>query len=80
MYINTIIVRDKRGREVTLRSAEENDAKNLIDYLKITAAETTFLIREPDEITLSIEQEQAFIKAKKDNENELLLISERWMI
>ena len=33
MYINTIIVRDKRGREVTLRSAEENDAKNLIDYL-----------------------------------------------
>lgn len=76
MYINTIIVRDKRGREVTLRSAEENDAKNLIDYLKITAAETTFLIREPDEITLSIEQEQAFIKAKKDNENELLLISE----
>ena len=34
------------------------------------------MIREPDEITLSIEQEQAFIKAKKDTENELLLIAE----
>ena len=76
MYINDITIKDKRGREIMLRSAEENDAENLIEYLKITAAETPFLIREPDEIALSIEQEQAFIKAKKDSENELLLIAE----
>ena len=76
MYINAITIKDKKGREIILRSAEENDAENLIDYLKITAAETPFLIREPDEIALSIEQEQAFIKAKKDSENELLLIAE----
>lgn len=76
MYINAITMKDKKGREVIIRSAEENDAENLIDYLKITASETPFLIREPDEITLSIEQEQAFIKAKKDSENELLLIAE----
>lgn len=76
MYINAITIKDKKDREVIIRSAEENDAENLIDYLKITAAETPFLIREPDEITLSIEQEQAFIKAKKDSENELLLIAE----
>ena len=76
MYINAITIKDKKGREIIIRSAEENDAENLIDYLKITAAETPFLIREPDEITLSIEQEQAFIRAKKDSENELLLIAE----
>lgn len=34
------------------------------------------MLREPDEITLSIEQEQDFIKAKKDSENEILLIAE----
>lgn len=76
MYINAITIKDKKGREIIIRSAEESDAENLINYLKITAAETPFLIREPDEITLSIEQEQAFIKAKKDSENELLLIAE----
>ena len=76
MYFNAITVKDKKGRDIIIRNAEENDAENLIDYLKITAAETPFLIREPDEITLSIEQEQAFIKAKKDSENELLLIAE----
>lgn len=76
MYIGTITVKDKTGKEILLRSAEETDAENLIDYLKITAAETPFLIREPDEITLSIEQEKAFIKAKKDSKNELLLIAE----
>ena len=76
MYINAITIKDKKGREIIIRSAEENDAENLIDYLKITAAETPFLIREPDEIALSTEQEQSFIKAKKDSENELLLIAE----
>lgn len=76
MYINTMIIKDKKDREIILRTAEENDAEKLIDYLKITATETPFLIREPDEITLSIKQEQDFIRTKKDSENELLLIAE----
>ena len=76
MYRNTTIIKDKKGRDVLLRSAEEKDAEALIDYMKITAAETPFLLREPDEISLTIEQEQAFIKAKKNSENELLLIAE----
>lgn len=76
MYMNTMIIKDKKDREIILRSAEENDAEKLIDYLKITAAQTPFLIREPDEITLSIKQEQDFIRTKKNSENELLLIAE----
>lgn len=76
MYMNAITVKDKKDRMIILRNAEEKDAENLINYLKIIAAETPFMIREPDEITLSIEQEQAFIRAKKDSEKELLLIAE----
>ena len=76
MYRNATIIKDKNGRDILLRSAEEKDAEALLDYMKITAAETPFLLREPDEISLTIEQEQAFIKAKKDSANELLLIAE----
>ena len=33
-----------------MRNAEVSDAGPLIDYLRITAAETPYLIREPEEI------------------------------
>lgn len=76
MHKSITTIKDKQDREIILRSAEEKDAESLLDFLKITAAETPFLLREPDEIALSIEQEQDFIKAKKDSENEILLIAE----
>lgn len=76
MHKSITTIKDKQDREIILRSAEEKDAEFLLDFLKITAAETPFLLREPDEITLSIEQEQDSIKAKKDSENEILLIAE----
>lgn len=76
MYVETMIIKDKKDRDIILRTAEENDAEKLIEYLKITAEETPFLIREPDEITLSVKQEQDFIKAKKESEKEVLLIAE----
>lgn len=57
MIVHSKIIKDKKGREIILRNAVEDDAEKLIDHLKITAAETPFLIREPDEITLSIKQE-----------------------
>ena len=58
-----------------MRSAEKNDAKSLLEYLKITAAETPYLIREPEEITLSIEQEEEFIQRIEDSEKELMLVA-----
>ena len=42
MYRNTTIIKDKKGRDIFLRSAEKKDAEDLIDYMKITAAETPF--------------------------------------
>ena len=40
-------------------------------FLKLQQPESPFLLREPDEIAFSIEQEQEFIKAKKDSETEI---------
>ena len=76
MHKSTTTIKDKQARDIILRSADEKDAESLLDFLKIRAAETPFLLREPDEIAFSIEQEQEFIKAKKDSENEILLIAE----
>ena len=67
--------KDKLCREVILRNAEVSDASALIDYLKITASETPYLIREPEEITITLEQEISFIKSKRDAERELLLVA-----
>ena len=53
------------GRSCILRSAAVTDANDLIRYLKVTAGETPFLIREPDEISLTPEQEEHFIRNRK---------------
>jgi len=69
-----IYTKDKRG--VILRNANESDAAALLHYLKTTAAETRFLMREPEEITLSLEQQEAFLRGKEEAERELMLIAE----
>lgn len=66
MIFKPLKVIDKIGYEVILRKAEINDAENLVKYLKITTSETPYLIREPDEVTLSLEQEQDFIQKVMD--------------
>ena len=60
MIIEPMIVTDKIGRSIVLRNAEEDDAASLIKFMKITTGETPFLIREPDEFSLTIEQEKIF--------------------
>ena len=71
MKYGPVKVRDKQGREVLLKNAEIQDAEDLISYLKITAGETPYLIREPEEVTLTLEQEQAFIQRNIASEKEL---------
>lgn len=66
---------DKLGRTIVLRNAEVSDAADLLDYLKITTSETPYLIREPDEVTLTIEQQEKFLASKISEERELMLIA-----
>lgn len=65
----------KDGRTAVLRNARAEDSEALITYLKVTARETPFLIKEPEEITLSAADEQAFIKSKNDSERDLMLVA-----
>lgn len=75
MIFEPIEIKDKIGRSVVLRSAETSDGTAMLDYLKITAGETPFLSREPEEINLTAEQQTAFIQSRIDSENELMLIA-----
>lgn len=63
-----------KGKELLFRSAREEDAQILLDYLKTTCAETRYLVMEPDEISLTLEQEIEFIKANRDSKHDLLLL------
>lgn len=75
MRFGPITLKDRNGREVVLRNAELSDAEDLIRYLKITTAETPYLIREPEEVTLTVEQEKVFLQSVIDDERSLLLIA-----
>lgn len=75
MRFGPVEIRDKYGRTVVLRSAERSDADALIRYLKITSGETPFLLREPEEVSLTTEQEERFIQGSIDAERELMLVA-----
>ena len=45
----------------------------MLDYLKATSVETPYLVNEPEEITLTLEQEERFITANAENERALMI-------
>lgn len=69
---NTII--DLNGKELLLRNATEYDAEMLIEGLKVVCDETRFLLKEPEEITLTLEQEKDFIKNNNESETNVFII------
>ena len=75
MVFEEISIKDKFGRTIILRNARPEDADDLVKYLKATSAETPYLIREPEEITITKENEEQFLQAKMDAERELMLIA-----
>ena len=62
MIFNELHIQLKDGRECVLRSPRKDDAQAFIDYMIVTAGETPFLLREPEEISLTLEQEEAFLE------------------
>lgn len=74
-----MIVKERRiqlgGHELLLRNAREEDAQRLIDYLKTTSGETRFLIREPDEVTMTQEDERRFIRMQNESANDVMLLA-----
>lgn len=81
-YYKNMIIKDiefklKDGRTAILRSANEKDAKALIEYMKKSTGETDFLLRTPEEYeTRTIEQEIDFINSCNLSDTHTLLVCE----
>lgn len=75
MYYPPTNIQDKLGRTIVLRSAGPEDAEDLIRCLKATSAETPYLLREPEEVTITQEQEVSFLKGILDSPQSLMLIA-----
>ena len=77
MIIKDIEFKLKDGRTAILRSANEKDAKALIEYMKKSTGETDFLLRTPEECeTRTIEQEIDFINSCNSSDAQALLVCE----
>lgn len=67
---------DRAGRAVLLRSPEPADAAALLDCLKRTSGETPYLLRDPEEITLTVAQEEAFLQNMLDDPHCGMLVAD----
>ncbi len=65
----------KDGRECILRPTVPDDALDMIEYLKLTSAETPFLLRYPDEWTLSEEKEREILGNLLENERGIMMVA-----
>ena len=68
-------IRLKNGKTCLLRLAEDSDAEMLLEYLKVTAAETRNMGREPEEVRTSVEEEVEFIRKNRENPRALHLLA-----
>ena len=65
---------DRKGRTVVFRSGENKDAADLIAYMKQTAMETDYLLREVEEIRLDEAMERRFIEANLTSSKDVMIV------
>lgn len=63
----------KNGLVVDIREAEVCDAEAVIEYMKLIATQTNNLMREPDEVDITLEFEKSFIEKNKQSKDDYLL-------
>ncbi|WP_315081736.1 GNAT family N-acetyltransferase [uncultured Clostridium sp.] len=63
----------KDGTACILRSPDEQDAEKMIEYLKITSKETYFMIRYPEEIRITINEEKECLNNNLTSDKDLMI-------
>ena len=64
------------GSTAILRSPRVEDAPVLLGFLHVTAAQTEFLVRYPEEIVLTAEEEEQFIRRQLEDPDSIMIICE----
>ena len=65
----------KDNRICTLRSAAPSDAAAMIEFLRMSNGQTYFMMRYPEEITLTEDEEKTILKNWEVQPNKLLLLA-----
>lgn len=76
MLFNAKTITLKDGRTAILRSPGPEDAAPMVQYLKDTAGETEFIIRYPEEVTMTVEQEAAFFERLNASLFDMMIVCE----
>lgn len=65
----------KDNRVCMLRSAAVSDAAAMIEFLRISNEETYFMLRYPEEIILTVDEEKTILKNWEEQPDKLLLLA-----
>lgn len=75
MVINDIEFKLKDGRSALLRSPKDEDVQGMLDYLYISAGETDFILRYPEECNkYTPESEKDFFDHTNKSENDAMIV------
>ena len=74
MILEEKLISLKGGKTAVFRSPKAEDAEPMLSYMKVTAGETPYLIRYPEECTETAEQEAAFLQKMADSPIDLMIV------
>lgn len=67
------VIKLKNGADCILKSPNADNAEEILSHLKRTSAETNYMARYAEEITMTVEQERAFLDALLVNERDIMI-------
>ena len=73
-YKKCVLLKD--GRTCILRNGTEQDGKALLDVFTLTHKQTDYLLSDPEEHSMTAEQEAQFLKEKTERADEIELLAE----
>ena len=64
----------KNGRTCILRPTSPEDSEAMIEYMRVTAGETPFLLRYPDEVSYTVESEREILSRILDDPGHAMIV------
>lgn len=63
------------GRVALLRSARPEDAEPLIEYLRVCVGETEYLLRYPEEVTMTVQDERTLLAGMAESPGKMMIVA-----
>lgn len=73
MYIEPKSIKLKNGQIITLHSPDMFDAEQLLHHMRVTSAETDFMSRYPEEITVSLDSQARYLQMIENDPDNFML-------